>query len=237
MARLLSQSGADDLITVELHSPAISSFFALPQRQLHTAGLFADHIKRQAAGEQFVVVSPDQGGIGRATQLNSALDTGLEIVVLEKRRPRPDQCLIQGPEHAVDLTGLRAILVDDIVSTGGTLVQAGQWLADQGADSVWACVTHLVAASDLPRRLTDSPIDALIVTDSLPCPQSLNESKVHVISLAPLLATTILCTEQKDCLDKPPKHQKPGPRLASIRKRTARGFGRRTRHKPARQIR
>jgi ribose-phosphate pyrophosphokinase len=192
MARLLNQSGAGALFTVELHAPVISSFFTLPHHPLSTANLFAECLRcHMSANESIVVVSPDHGGVSRAKELNAALGTGREIVILEKSRPLPDQCQIGSADAQIDLTGQCAVLIDDIVSTGGTLVQAAKRLVEHGAASVWACATHVIASPGLFQRLAASPIERLLVTDSLPCPEAFLSPKVQVVSLAPLLVSAL----------------------------------------------
>jgi ribose-phosphate pyrophosphokinase len=192
MARLLNQSGADALFTVELHAPVISSFFTVPHHSLYTSNLFADCLRRELpASERIVIVSPDRGGVARAEQLNGILGAGRDIVVLEKDRLLPDECQIRSADAQIDLTGQCAVLIDDIVSTGSTLVQAAEWLVEHGAASVWACATHLVASPGLFQRLAASPIERLLVTDSLPCPEASLSPKVHVLSLAPLLVSAL----------------------------------------------
>jgi ribose-phosphate pyrophosphokinase len=192
IARLLDQSGADALFTVELHSPIIPSFFTVPHHSLSTANLFADWLRHHLpANKSIVVVSPDRGGVSRAKELNAALGTGREIVVLEKSRLLPDQCQITGASARIDLTGQYAVLVDDIVSTGGTLVQSAEWLVEHGAESIWACATHLIASPRLFERLAASPIERLLVTDSLPYPETFLDPKVQVVSVASLLVSAL----------------------------------------------
>lgn len=194
LARLLSQGGADAVVTVELHSQAIGRFFTLLHQELYVDHLFADQIRRQIpAGERLVVVSPDRGGCCRAERLNQALNTGRPVVVLEKRRLSPERCQLEGPGPAVDVRGVRAILVDDIVATGSTLIQGARWLEERGAGPIWACVTHLVAAPDeLSRRLAGTPLERILVTDSLPNPEPPAGSRLQIISLAPLLASAVV---------------------------------------------
>jgi ribose-phosphate pyrophosphokinase len=193
MARLLSQSGAGAVVTVELHSPVISSFFTVPHQQPSTAELFTGVIRRQApADKEIVVIAPDEGARGQAQRLRRALGTERPVVSLSKVRVAPDRCEIRGQAAALNLEDSLPILVDDMVSTGGTLVEAAQWLRDRGAESTWACITHLVGSPDtLSRRLEDSAIERLIVTNSLPRPAVPAGTRIELISLAPLLARVV----------------------------------------------
>jgi ribose-phosphate pyrophosphokinase len=190
MARLLSQSGADAVVTVELHSPLISSFFTIPHQQPSTAELFAKVVRcRAPADKEIVVIAPDEGARGQAQRLRRALGIERPIVSLSKVRLAPDRCAIRGDGASLNLENSLPILVDDMVSTGGTLVEAAQWLRDRGAGSAWACITHLVGRPEnLSRRLEGSAIDRLIVTNSLPRPDLPAGTRIEVISLAPLLA-------------------------------------------------
>ena len=194
IADIVSQSGADAIVTLDLHTPIISSFVTLPHVEMSCASLFASHIRHQVPDSKpTVVVSPDQGGIGRANRLNAALSNDQAVFALEKCRLGPAHCLVTAHGQTQGFRGKHAILVDDIVSTGGTLIQAAQQLADLGADSIWACVTHLVASPDsLAQRLADSPIERLLVSNSVPKPEILRQSKIQKLSLAPLLTPVVI---------------------------------------------
>jgi len=194
IAGLLNRSGADALITLELHTPRISHFITLQHLHLRTSSLFADYMWRQVPeNKELVVVSPDRGGRDRARRLNQTLGTGRPVTVLEKKRLAPDSCQVVEWGSSVDVAGQQAVLVDDIVSTGATLIQAARFLAEQGADPIWACVAHLVASpKELGRRIAESPIERLLVTNSLPHPEPQTGSKITVVSLAPLLASAVL---------------------------------------------
>ena len=194
IADVVSQSGADAIVTLDLHAPIISSFITSPHLELSCASLFASHIRHQVPDSKpIVVVSPDQGGIGRANRLNAALSNNQPVFALEKTRLGPAHCLITTRGQSQDFRGKHAILVDDIVSTGGTLIQAAQRLAELGAESIWACVTHLVASPDsLVQRLDDSPIERLLVSNSVPKPEIPTKSRIQKLSLAPLLTPVVL---------------------------------------------
>lgn len=193
MARLLSQGGAGAVVTVELHSPVISSFFTVPHQQPSTAELFAQVLRRRApAGKEIVVIAPDEGARGQAQRLRRALGTERPVVSLSKVRVAPDRCEIRGKAASLKLENSLPILVDDMVSTGGTLVEAAHWLRDRGAEATWACITHLVGSPEtLSRRLEASAIQRLIVTNSLPRPDLPAGTRIEVISLAPLLARVV----------------------------------------------
>jgi len=198
IARLLNHSGADTLVTMDLHAPRISDFISLRHLHLSTSNLFAEYIRDQVPeGTEMVIVSPDAGGLYRARQLSRALGCEQPAVHLEKERLAPDRCRIVGVGEVVDMVGRQAIIVDDIVSTGGTLVQAAQWLAAQGAETIWACATHLLAAPHaLARRLASSPIERLVVSNSLSFPELPAGSKIRTVGVAPFLASAVVCLGQ-----------------------------------------
>jgi ribose-phosphate pyrophosphokinase len=183
VANLLTTAGANRILTVDLHSPAIEGFFDIPVDHLRAAPILARHINRQGL-KDLVVVSPDAGGVARAEELRGR--TGGSLAIISKRHPGPD--VSEALEMVGDVAGKPAVIVDDMISTGGTLALAAGLLRDRGASPIFAAATHGIFAQDGLELIARSPIDKVFVTDSLPLPQDGPKEKIEVVSVAPLLA-------------------------------------------------
>ena len=186
IANLLTTAGADRILTLDLHAPAIEGFFDIPVDHLRTAPLLADHVRRLGY-EDIVVVSPDSGGVGRATEFRSRIGGGL--AVFAKSRPEPE--IAEMMEMVGDVEGRTAVIIDDIISTGGTLLDATTELKRRGAARVIACATHAILSGDATERLLHSELEQLLITDTLPVPEARLNHKIQVISVASLLAEAI----------------------------------------------
>ena len=187
VANLLAAAGADRILTLDLHAPAIEGFFDLPVDHLRAAPILANHIRRLGL-ERLVVVSPDSGGVARATDCRNRVGGGL--AVFAKSRPEPD--MTEMLEMVGDVEGKTAVIIDDIVSTGGTLLDAAAELKRRGAARVYACVVHAILSGDAADRIAASDLERLIVTDTLPVdPERLNH-KIQVLTIAPMLAEAIM---------------------------------------------
>ena len=138
-------------------------------------------------GSGYVVVSPDAGGVARAEAFAKRLQATVAIVF--KRRPRPD--VNEVSEVVGDLKGKTAIIIDDMISTGGTLVKAAEALLERGAVSVITCATHGIFAGDAAKKFVDSPIAEVIVTNTIPVPTGIGGEKIKVLSVATMLAEAI----------------------------------------------
>jgi ribose-phosphate pyrophosphokinase len=134
-----------------------------------------------------VVVSPDVGGVGTAKALADRLNASLAIIA--KRRPETNQVEIL--QVIGDLEGKRAILIDDIIDTGGSIVSAAEAIANYGAAEIYAYATHPVFSRDAADRLQNSSIKEVVVTDSIPLPESKRRPKIRVLSIAPVLSEAI----------------------------------------------
>lgn len=186
VANLLTTAGADRILTMDLHSPAIEGFFDIPVDHLRAAPILARHINRQGL-QDLVIVSPDAGGVARAEELRGR--TGGSLAIISKRHPGPD--VSEALEMVGDVDGRPAVIVDDMISTGGTLVLAAELLRDRGASPIYAAATHGIFAQDGLDLIDRSPIDKVLVTDTLPLPHDGPTAKIEVVSVAPLLAEAV----------------------------------------------
>lgn len=182
-ARLLSSVGIDRLVTVELHSPALESAFPMPLVQLEADEVTLPVIRGWAIAE-LVIVSPDAGGLKRAQRYAAALNAGLAVVV--KTRPQPDVALAL--QVLGEVRGQACLIVDDLASTGRTIVGAAQALVAAGAREVHALFIHPVMAPEALQRICAGPVQRLVSTDSIP---TRPDPRLQIVSLAPLLARTL----------------------------------------------
>ncbi|MCA9877787.1 MAG: ribose-phosphate diphosphokinase, partial [Thermomicrobiales bacterium] len=186
VANLLTTAGADRILTMDLHSPAIEGFFDIPVDHLRAAPILSRHINRQKL-DDLVIVSPDAGGVARAEDLRGR--TGGSLAIISKRHPGPD--VTEALEMVGNVAGKPAVLVDDMISTGGTLVVAAELLQERGAGEILAAATHGMFAAEGLELIDKSPIERLFVTDTLPLPQDGPTEKIEMVSVAPLLAEAI----------------------------------------------
>lgn len=191
VANIITVAGASRVVTIDLHAAAIQGFFDIPVDNLVAIPILSHHLKEQGlCGEDVVVVSPDAGGVVRARTLAERLGGSLAIIF--KRRPQPDMSEVT--EIVGNVAGKRAVIVDDMISTGGTLVRAAEALIKMGAKEVYACGTHPVMARNAVDFIDHSPIKELIVTNTIPLEQAISgtgSKKIKVLSIAPLLGEAI----------------------------------------------
>jgi len=187
MANLLTVAGADRVITVDLHAGQIQGFFDIPVDHLPGVPVLADYIASKKLSD-LVVVSPDLGGVTRARQMADRLHA--PIAIIEKRRPQPGMAEVMS--LIGDVSGKTAIVIDDIVDTGGSLVEGAIALKKFGAKDVYACCTHAVLSLSAVEKITASEIAELIVTNTIPITPEKCSSKIKVLSIAPLLAEAII---------------------------------------------
>lgn len=187
VANLLVTAGVNRILTLDLHAPAIEGFFDIPVDHLRATALLASHFRRMNVGD-LVAVSPDAGGVSRAQEFRVRSGGGLAII--SKNRPSPEQTEII--EMVGDVQGKTAVIVDDMISTGTTLVQAAETLKERGASRVYASAVHAVFAGDAARLIEASPIEHIVVTDTLPLPAEGHSQRVEVLTVAPLLAEAIM---------------------------------------------
>lgn len=189
VANLITEAGADRVLTVDLHAGQIQGFFDIPVDHLYARPVIVQDIKEQFPDqENIVVVSPDVGGVVRARSLAGRLNGDLAIV--DKRREGANKSEVMNIIGTVE--GRDCILFDDIVDTAGTLCNAATALMDRGAKSVSAYVTHGVLSGPAVERLEQSVMKSLVVTDSIAASDAIKKcSKIRIISLAPLLAEAV----------------------------------------------
>jgi len=191
VANLIETAGADRALTVDLHAGQIQGFFNIPVDNLASEWLFVEHAKRAFDDLRDVaVVSPDAGGTVRAREVAGSLD--LPLVILEKRRT-PDGSDVDVMNVIGEVDGKRCVLVDDILSTGGTLIKGSKALLAQGAREVSAYCTHGVFSGDALAAIKESPLKRVVVTNTIALDAAEKSDVVEYISVGEHLAKTIEC--------------------------------------------
>jgi ribose-phosphate pyrophosphokinase len=187
VADLIETSGADRVLTMDLHSPQIQGFFAIPVDNLTAVPVLSRHFRDLKLGES-TVVSPDAGGVGRAKYFARRLDAGLAII--DKRRPAPN--VAQVFNVIGDVEGQTCVLFDDIVDTAGTLALSAEALMSHGAKRVLAATTHAVLSGRAVEKITESPIEQIIVSNTIPLNAvSQGCRKIVTISVAEIFGEAI----------------------------------------------
>lgn len=185
VANLLTEAGCNRILAMDLSAPAIEGFFDIPVDHLTAVPLLVRYIKKKRL-EDPVIVAPDVGAVRRADRFRQIMG-GIPLAILFKDRPEPDEVAIAG--MVGDVKGKTAILVDDLISTGNTLIAAAEHLFANGAKRVLAVATHGVFAEGAIERLQASSIESLCITDTIPLPS--NTSDIEHVSIAALLAEVI----------------------------------------------
>jgi len=188
VADLLQVAGADRILTVDLHADQIQAFFDLPVDHLYGGPIIARYLMDHGlADSNLVVVSPDVGGVARARKFAEMLDA--PIAIIAKRRPEPNRAEVM--EIIGDVAGKRAIMIDDMIDTGGSIVQGAVALKERGAEEVYACCTHPVLSAGAAERIAKSPIRAMVATNTIAVPPERRPPNLTILSVAPLLANAI----------------------------------------------
>jgi ribose-phosphate pyrophosphokinase len=189
VANLITEAGADRVLTVDLHAGQIQGFFDIPTDNLFAEPVFTVDLKSSIKkGESLVIVSPDVGGVVRARGLAKRLDADLAII--DKRRERAGVSEVMNVIGEV--AGKRCILVDDIVDSAGTLCNAAVALAENGATAVSAYVTHGVLSGGAVARVTSSPLEKLVITDTIQATEAVRVARnIEQLSIAPLMGEAI----------------------------------------------
>ena len=187
VADLLTSAGADRVLTVDLHTSQIQGFFDKPVDHLTALPLLADYLGQKF--DDLVVVSPDAGRVRVAEKFAGRLHSPLAI--LHKRR-RPDQRNVSETLEVVgDVRGRRCVLVDDMIDTAGTITGGAEVLMEFGAEEVYACATHGILSDPAIDRIKNAPLKEVVLTNTLPIPQDRRIDSITVLSIAPILASTI----------------------------------------------
>jgi ribose-phosphate pyrophosphokinase len=194
VANMLQIAGVERVLTMDLHADQIQGFFDIPVDNIYAAPLLLADVHKQQF-ENVMVVSPDVGGVVRARALAKRLDCDLAII--DKRRPKANVAEVMN--IIGDVTGRTCVIMDDMVDTANTLVKAAAALKQQGAQRVLAYCTHPVLSGGAVDRIANSPLDELVVTDTISLPKDArSSSKIRVLSCAQLLAETILRINRAD---------------------------------------
>ena len=188
VANLITSAGADRVLTLDLHAGQIQGFFDIPLDHLYAAPVLVKDIKEHYSGKNLVMVSPDVGGVVRARAIAKRIEADLAIV--DKRREKAGVSEVMN--IIGDVEGRDCILIDDIVDSAGTLCNAAAALKEQGANSVSAYITHGVLSGEAFKRLSNSCLEELVVTDSIENSKALEAvKKIRTVSIAPLLAEAV----------------------------------------------
>ncbi|MDC0191570.1 ribose-phosphate pyrophosphokinase [Rhodospirillales bacterium] len=189
VANLITQAGADRVLTLDLHAGQIQGFFDIPLDNLFASPGFSKDIKERYDGDDIVMVSPDVGGVVRARAMAKRLDANLAII--DKRRERAGESEVMN--IIGDVKNSRCILIDDIVDSAGTLCNAAEALIESGAKSVSAYVTHGVLSGGAVARVTASPLENLVTTDSIMATEAVRVARnINQLTIAPLIGEAML---------------------------------------------
>lgn len=195
VANLITTAGADRALCIDLHAAQIQGFFDIPTDNLFAAPEIARDIKKTGSENHTVVVSPDVGGVVRARGL--AKRVGASLAIVDKRREKPGESEVMNVIGDVD--GKRCILVDDIIDSGGTLVNAATALLEKGATEVSSYITHGVLSGGAVSRITSSDLSELVITDTIKPTEAVEKAKnIRVLSIAPLLGEAIRRTANSE---------------------------------------
>jgi ribose-phosphate pyrophosphokinase len=197
MADLITTSGADRVITIELHAGQIQGFFNIPVDNLSSINVMLSYIISMNL-ENIVIVSPDVGGVSRARYFAKKLDA--PIAIIDKRRPKHNEAEVMNIIGEVE--GKTAILYDDMIDTAGTICAAANALKHQGAKEIYAMCTHGILSGNAIERLNNSPIKEVIITNSIPLKKRENLEKFKILSLAKLIGDAINCIDKKGSMSK-----------------------------------
>jgi len=188
VSNLITKAGADRVLTVDLHAGQIQGFFDIPVDNLFATPIFARHIKKKIKGKNLICVSPDVGGVERTRALARKLDLG--IAIIDKRRPAPGKSQVMNVIGNVN--NKTCIIVDDIIDSGGTIVNAAQALINRGAKEVHVYITHGVLSGEAVEKIKRSSIKNLVITDTIDNSNKLKKAKnIEVLSICNLLGEAI----------------------------------------------
>ncbi len=188
VADLVTTSGADRVVTIDLHAGQIQGFFNIPVDNLYAAPVILNYLKSRFDGEPVVMVTPDAGGTERARAFAKRLECSLAVI--DKRRTGPNVAEVM---HLIgDVRDKTAIILDDMIDTAGTLTQAAKALKENGAKAIYACATHGVLSGPAIERINNSDIEEIVLTDTIPLgDKEAQTGKVRMLSVANLLAEAI----------------------------------------------
>ncbi len=188
VADIIVKAGVNRVITVDLHAGQIQGFFDVPVDHLYATPVFINYLRKKFNKNELVVVSPDAGGLERAGEYAKRLDA--KLAVTYKRRTAPNEAKIT---HVIgEVKGKRVIIVDDMVDTAGTAIQAAQALARDGAKQITLCCTHGVLSGNAIQKIENSVLEEVLITDTIPHRQETKKcKKIKVLSISELLGEAI----------------------------------------------
>ena len=188
VANLITNAGASRVVTVDLHAGQIQGFFDMPVDNLFTTPLFAKYIKKKFSNKKLICVSPDVGGVQRTRGLATRIKADLAII--DKRRAAPGKSQVMN--IIGDVKNKTCIIVDDIIDSGGTIVNAVEALKKSGANEVYVFITHAVLSGDAVKKIKNSKIKKLIITDTIDNSYKIkNNNKIEVLSISSLMSEAI----------------------------------------------
>ncbi|MCM3728252.1 ribose-phosphate diphosphokinase [Neobacillus cucumis] len=186
VARLLETAGTTRVLTMDLHAPQVQGFFDIPVDHLIANPILGNYFEKKGL-EDVVVVAPHNGAVIRARKLASILDA--PIALIDRRQEESGESEIMNVIGNIE--GKNAIIVDDLINTGGTITLAANALVERGAETVYACCTHPVFSADAISKIKSSPIKELVVTNTIQMPEEQRIDKITTLSVAPLLAEAV----------------------------------------------
>jgi ribose-phosphate pyrophosphokinase len=188
VSNLITDAGANRILSVDLHAGQLQGFFDMPVDNLFATPIFARHIKKNIKTNNLICVAPDVGGVERARALSRRINVG--IAIIDKRRPTPGKSevmnIVGNVKHKI------CVIVDDIIDSGGTIVNAAKALKDKGAKEIYVYITHAVLSGSAVDKIKESQIKKLIITDTIDNSKKIKISKkIEVISFAPMISEAI----------------------------------------------
>ncbi len=188
VSNLITKAGADRVVTVDLHAGQIQGFFDIPVDNLFSTPIFARHVRKKIKSKKIICVAPDVGGTERARALGKLLNAGLAIV--DKRRPKPGQSQVMNVIG--DVKDQTCIIVDDIIDSGGTIINAAKALKQRGAKEVYVYITHGVLSGDAVKKIKNSVIKNLVITDTIDNGEKTkNVKNIEVLTISGLMGEAI----------------------------------------------
>ncbi|MCX7994951.1 MAG: ribose-phosphate pyrophosphokinase [candidate division WOR-3 bacterium] len=188
IADLLAVSGAHRVLTMDLHAEQIQGYFNIPVDHLYAAPVFIDYY-HQKGTENFIVVSPDAGRVNRVRAFARRIGKDVPIAIIDKRRTGPNQSKVVNVIG--DVKGKKVIIYDDMIDTGGTIIDAAEALAAKGVQEIYVCAVHGLFSRNAVERIEESPINEVAVTNTLKNVRDIMAEKIKILSIAGLLAEAI----------------------------------------------
>jgi len=189
IADLVARSGANRVLTMDLHAEQIQGYFDIPVDHLYAMPVFIDYYQKFDVRD-LIVVAPDTGSVKRVRAFARRLGKDVPIAIVDKRRTGPNQSMVAN--IIGDVGGKVALIYDDMLDTGGTMVDAAESIQEKGAKAVYTCVVHPLLSSNAPQRITKSCIRELVVTDTIELVPEKKTKKIKILSVAGLLGKAIM---------------------------------------------